>query len=216
MSSTVETSLTPVPAALLARWSHVPVSVAVDLVPDCQISPAIRPLRPAGQQPRLCARAVTARCEAPDFGAVLRALEHVGPGEVLVIEAGGHAANAMIGDVLGGFLHGKGVAGIVCDGAIRDTGTLAMLEGFSVYARHITPRGPVGAGKGAVNVAVTVGGCPVSPGDLILGDDDGLAAIPAEQLSALIDAAEAKLRLEAEWTRRLADGEAVGRIFGLD
>ena len=215
-TTTHEPTLLPVPAALLARWSHIPVPVAVDLVPSHQISPAIRSLRPAGQQSHLCARAVTARCAAPDFGAVLKSLERVGPGEVLVIDAGGHAANAMIGDVLGGFLHGRGAAGVICDGAIRDTGTLAKLEGFPVYARHITPRGPVGADQGEVNLTVTIGGCTVSPGDLILGDDDGLAAIPAAQLAGLIDAAEARLRLEADWTRRLAAGDPVSSIFGLD
>lgn len=211
-----EPALEPVPAELLERWRHIPVPVAVDLLPDRQISPAIRPLRPAGQQPRLCARAVTVLCAAPDFGAVLKALERVGQGDVLVIDAGGHAANAMIGDVLGGFLHNRGAAGIVCDGAIRDTGTLAGLDGFSVYARHITPRGPSGADQGEVNLSVTIGGCPVSPGDLILGDDDGLVAIPAATLATLIDAAEAKLRMEADWTRHLAAGDPVSSIFGLD
>ena len=209
-------TLDPIPADLLARWQRIPVAVAVDLAPAQQISPAIRPLRPAGRQPRLCARAVTVHCTAPDFGAVLHAIGQTGPGQVLVIAASGHAANAMIGDVLGGQLHTQGAAGILCDGAIRDTATLATLENFAVYARHITPRGPTGAAHGAVNVAVSVGGCAVRPGDLILGDDDGLVALPIHRLAELIDAAEAKLRLEAEWTRRLAAGDPVSSIFSLD
>lgn len=206
--------LTDLPTALLDRWRAIPVPVAVDLAPDCQISPDIRPLRPAGQQPRLCARAVTVRCAAPDFGAVLAALELTGPGQVIVIDAAGHAGNAMIGDVLGGFLHARGAAGIVCDGAIRDTGTLAVLDGFSVYSRSINPRGPQGAALGSVNHPVTVGGTRVNPGDLILGDDDGLAVLTPALMETLIDAAEAKLRLEAEWTRRLAQGDGVAAIFG--
>lgn len=209
-------TLTPLPADLLARWQHIPVAVAVDLAPAQQISPAIRPLRPAGQQPRLCARAVTVHCTAPDFGAVLHAIGQTGAGQVLVIAASGHAANAMIGDVLGGQLHTQGAAGIICDGAIRDTATLARLENFAVYTRHITPRGPTGAAHGAVNVAISFGGCVVRPGDLILGDDDGLVALPINRLAELIDAAEAKLRLEAEWSRRLAAGDPVSSIFGLD
>lgn len=206
--------LPDLPSALLERWRAIPVPVAVDLAPESQISPDIRPLRPAGQQPRLCARAVTARCAAPDFGAVLAALERVGPGEVLVIDAAGHAGHAMIGDVLGGFLHARGAAGIVCDGAIRDTGTLAALPGFAVFSRSVNPRGPVGAALGAVNHPVTAGGARVAPGDLILGDDDGLAVLTPAQAGALIDAAEARLRLEAEWTRRLAAGDGVAAIFG--
>lgn len=170
-------ALPDLPAARFDRWRAIPVPVAADLAPGCQISPAIRPLRPAGQQPRLCARAVTVRCVPPDFGAVLAALELVGHGQALVIDAGGHAGNAMVGDVLGGFLHARGAAGVVCDGAVRDTGTLAAMPGFAVYARSVNPRGPVGAAQGAVNRPVTIGGAPVNPGDLILGDDDGLAVL---------------------------------------
>ncbi|MBN8633309.1 MAG: hypothetical protein J0L76_20940 [Rhodobacterales bacterium] len=209
-------ALAALPDGLLDRWRNIPVAVAVDLAPECQIAPEIRPLRAAGQQPKLCARAVTAFCEAPDFGAVLQALPLVGAGQVLVIAAGGHARNAMIGDVLGGYLNSRGATGIVCDGAIRDTGTLATFEGFAVYRRHVNPRGPVGAELGRVNTAVEVGGVTVHPGDLILGDDDGLAVLSPDRLAALIDAAEAKLRLEAEWTRKLAEGVEVGHIFGLD
>jgi 4-hydroxy-4-methyl-2-oxoglutarate aldolase len=209
-------TLPVLPDDLLDRWRKIPVAVAVDLAPECQISPDIRALRPKGQQPQLCARAVTVHCDPPDFGAVLKAVGLVGPGQVLVIDAGGHSGNAMIGDVLGGFLHGRGAAGIVCDGAIRDTGNLAGLEGISVYTRHVNPRGPVGAGSGSVNHLVTIGGTAVKPGDLILGDDDGLVVLSVDRLATLIDAAEAKIRLEMEWTRKLASGIPVESIFGLD
>ena len=201
---------------LMTRWRRIPVAVVVDLAPETQIDAAIRPLRPAKKQPPLCARAVTAQCEAPDFGAVLRALEHVGKGEVLVIAAGGHAANAMIGDVLGGHLHRIGAAGIVCDGAVRDVANLARMKGFAVHARHINPRGPTGAEAGAVNVPVRIGGRAVRPGDLILGDDDGLAALTPAQAEALIGPAEARIAQEDEWSARLAAGDPVAAIFGLD
>ncbi|SMO40917.1 RraA family protein [Paracoccus laeviglucosivorans] len=200
---------------LLNRWRKIPVPVIVDLAPECQIDIAIRPLMPAGQQPPLFGRAVTARCAPPDFGAVLRAIGQINAGEVLVIDAAGEAAWAMIGDVLGGHLHRIGAAGIVCDGAVRDTGNLAGMAGLSVYSRHINPRGPTGAAKGEVNAPVTIGGRPIAPGDLIVGDDDGLAALTPADQERLIDAAEAKLALEAEWIRRLASDEPIGQIFGL-
>ncbi|MFX6819212.1 RraA family protein, partial [Acinetobacter baumannii] len=94
-----------------------------------------------------------------------------------------------------GHLRRRGAAGLVCDGAVRDAGTLARWDDFAVFTRVITPRGPVAGGKGAVNVAVVVGGCLVSPGDLIIGDDDGLVALtPALQRERIV-AAEAKLAL---------------------
>lgn len=198
------------------RWRAVPVAVAVDLNLDPgQLDPAIRPLRPPSQQPPLFGPAVTVRCEPPDFGAVLRALELVQPGDVLVLAAGGAAGTAMIGEVLCGYLRDRGAAGVVCDGAVRDVAVLAGWPDFSVYARWVTPRGPVGAAHGDVNVPVTIGNVIVRPGDLIIGDDDGLVALSSAAVRDGIAAAEAKLALEATWIADLAAGRPVADTFGL-
>jgi 4-hydroxy-4-methyl-2-oxoglutarate aldolase len=205
--------LTP---AEIARWARVPVAVAVDMCSAVgQIDPAIRPLRPAGHQPRLFGQAVTVRCEAPDFGAVLQALDVIQRGQVLVIDAGGHRDTAMIGDILSGHLRNKGIAGVVCDGAVRDTGTLAGWDDFSVFSRWITPRGPTGADRGAVNLPVVIGGCIVSPGDLLIGDDDGLVALTPLIVTTRIADAEAKLDRETGWINDLALGKSAADVFGL-
>lgn len=205
--------LTP---AEIARWRPVPVAVAVDLVHEAgQIDPAIRPLRPAGQQPRLFGTAVTVRCAAPDFGAVLHALDVIQSGQVLVIDAGGYRAAAMIGDILSGHLRAKGVAGIVCDGAVRDTGTLGGWTDFAVFSRWINPHGPTGADLGEINLPVTIGGTRVAPGDLILGDDDGLVSLSPEQVRTRIAEAEAKLAREEAWIAGLAAGKPAAEVFGL-
>ena len=217
MTVTIHTpTLAPIDDSLLQRLREVPVPVAVDLSPDeYQISPELRPLLPPGQQPRLFGRALTVRCAPPDFGAVLHAVGQIGPGEVLVIEAAGQAEHAMIGDVLGGHLHRVGAAGIVCDGPVRDVGNLAKMQGLSVYSRSVTPRGPTGAALGEVNCPVSIGGATVNPGDLILGDCDGLIAIPATALEGLIRRMEEKVALEETWVARLASDEPVTSIFGL-
>jgi regulator of RNase E activity RraA len=200
----------------IARWAEVPVAIAVDLNLDPgQVDPAIRPILPPGQQPRLFGRAVTVQCEPPDFGAVLHALTVVQPGEVLVIAAGGDAHTAMIGEILCGHLRTLGAAGMVCDGAVRDVATLAGWTDFSVFARHVTPRGPVGTGRGAVNVPVEIGGCLISPGDLVIGDDDGLVALSPAAIRDGIAGAEAKISLEETWLENLAGGLSVHETFGL-
>ena len=205
--------LTP---AEIDRWRTVPVAIAVDLGRDVgQIDPAIRPLNPAGKQPRLFGRAVTALCEPPDFGAVVHALDLVQRGDVLVIAASGHAETAMIGEILGGHLRRRGAAGLVCDGAIRDVATLAGWTDFSVFARWITPRGPSSAERGAVNLPVTIGGRLVTTGDLVIGDDDGLVALAPSTIRTRIGDAEAKLAREAEWEESLAAGRSVLETFGL-
>jgi len=205
--------LTP---AEIDRWRTVPVPIAVDLGRDVgQIDPAIRPLRPPGQQPRLFGRAVTVLCEPPDFGAMLHAVDLVQPGDVLVIAAAGHAETAMIGEILGGQLRRRGGRGVVCDGAVRDVGTLAGWDDFSVFTRWITPRGPSSAERGAVNLPVVIGGRLVSPGDLLIGDDDGLVALSPATVRARIADAEARLAREAEWESNLAAGRSMRETFGL-
>lgn len=205
----------PIPSELLDRWRRIPVAVAVDLTPSHQIDPGVRALLPPGRQPALFGRALTARCTPPDFGPVLHAVGMIDAGEVLVIDAGGQISHAMIGDILGGQLHRRGAAGLVCDGAVRDVAGLGAMDGLAVYSRAVNPLGPTAARTGAVNGPVTIGGCKVAPGDLIIGDDDGLVALPPSLLSGLIEQAEAKLRLEAEWTARLTAGEAIADIFKL-
>lgn len=203
-------------AEVIERWRTVPVAVAVDLGRSVgQIDPAIRPLLPPGQQPRLFGRAVTALCEPPDFGAVPLAIDLIEPGDVLVIATGGHAETAMIGEILGGQLRRRGGAGLVCDGAIRDVGTLARWANFPVFTRHITPRGPNSAERGSINGPVVFGGQVVRPGDLLIGDDDGLVVLGPEALRDRIDDAEAKLHREAEWESSLASGRSMADTFGL-
>lgn len=206
----------PIANGLLARWRKVPAAIIADVSRGiAAIDPAIRPLRPAGQQPRLFGRAVTALCEPPDFGAVLHALDGIQPGDVLVISAQGHRDHAMIGEILGGHLRRKGAAGIVCDGAIRDVAELAGWIDLSVYARSTTPRGPTGVSLGQVNAVSDIGGRTVAPGDLIIGDDDGLVSLDWDMIQTLIEAAEAKMELEVKWQASLAAGKTIKETFGL-
>jgi 4-hydroxy-4-methyl-2-oxoglutarate aldolase len=201
---------------LLSRWRDVPTAIVADMSGGkCLIDPDIRPLKPAGLQPRLFGHVVTAKVDSPDFGAVLHALENIKSGDVLVIADGTPNLHAMIGGILGGYLHRKGAAGIVCDGAIRDVAELAAMKNFSVYARRISPLGPTGAKGTAVNVTVRIGQRTIQPGDLVIGDDDGLVSMTTEEGAALISKAETKLALEDEWQRKLKSGETVSSVFGL-
>jgi regulator of RNase E activity RraA len=211
---------TPPPSGLttgeIDPWRAVPVAIAVDLVRDQgQIDPDIRPLNPPGRQPRLFGCAVTALCEPPDFGAVLHALDRIMPGDVLMIAAHGHRQTAMIGEILAGHLRKKGGAGLVCDGAIRDVATLSEWTDFSVFTRSVTPRGPASFETGSVNVPVTIGGRQVTPGDLVIGDDDGLVVLSPDMVRKHLRNAQAKLALEAEWIAKLASGRTVAQTFAL-
>jgi len=198
------------------EWRNIPPAIAVDMDwAACQLDPDIRPLRPAGQQPKLFGRAVTAKCSPPDFGSVLKAADNITPGDVLVIAAEGHRETAMIGEIICGVVKRNGGVGVICDGAIRDVGELAKMSDFSVYARHITPRGPASANKIDINGPVMFGGQEINPGDLILGDDDGLARLTPELAKMLLPPAQEKLQSEEKWISRFEAGETVTSVFDL-
>jgi regulator of RNase E activity RraA len=204
---TIEHQGEPVPSTLLDRCRCIPTSIVADISQGiCQIDPDIRPLRPAGQQPKLLGKALTVHCVPSDIGAIVRALDIAQAGDVLVIAAAGYRDTATIGAILGGYLRGRGAAGLICDGAIRDVGELAAFEDFSVFTRFITPRGPTTFVHGEVNCEVTVGGRKISSGDIVMGDDDGLVSLTPAEAVSMLDEAEAKLALELQWRRRLAAG----------
>jgi regulator of RNase E activity RraA len=216
MTVTIHPTATDLSEAEIAAWRAIPVAVAVDLSPESQIDPAIRPINPPGKQPRLFGRAVTVSCTPPDFGAVVHALEHVGRGEVLMIAAAGDAVTAMIGEILSGHLRNRGAAGVVCDGAVRDVATLSGWPDFAVFSRSITPRGPTSAANGGINAPVTIGGRRVAPGDLVIGDDDGLVSLSPETVRNRIRDAEARLAREEGWIKSLAAGKSVVETFGVE
>jgi 4-hydroxy-4-methyl-2-oxoglutarate aldolase len=203
-------------SAEVEAWRSVPVAIAVDLARDIgQIDPAIRPLNPPGRQPHLFGRARTVLCEPPDFGAVVHALDIVSPGDVLMIAAGGNSEFAMIGEILGGHVRTRGAVGVVCDGAVRDVATLASWPDFAVFTRFVTPRGPISADHGSIDLPVVIGGRVVTPGDLVIGDDDGVVALsPSTVRSRLMDAKDRQAR-EAGWIDSLKSGRSALETFGL-
>jgi regulator of RNase E activity RraA len=143
----------------------------------------------------LAGTAVTVRTRAGDNLAILRAFEYCRPGDVMVVDADGDCANALVGGILTFYAASIGMAGMVLDGAIRDIAEIGERR-FPVYARGHTHRGPYKDGPGAINVPVTLGGMTVRPGDIVVGDQDGLLAFAPEEAEELI--AKATLHREKE------------------
>ena len=199
---------------IVQAWAGVPTTIAADLwLSRVLADPAIRPLRAFAGARRLAGTAVTAWCEPADYGPVHHAIAEAGPGQVIVVAAGGRGDAAMIGELLSGAARRRGIAGVVVDGPVRDVTTLAGWAGFPVFSRGHTARGPSSMDRGSVNEPVIFGGVRVAPGDLILGDDDGLVAIPAGELEARLPAALAMVKAEAEWESRLAAGATTLEVF---
>jgi regulator of RNase E activity RraA len=133
--------------------------------------------------------AVTVRTRGGDNLATLRAFDHCRPGDVLVIDAGGDLSNAVLGGIMTAGAAMLGLAGVVVDGAIRDLAEIRERD-FPVFARGVNHRGPYKNGPGEINVPVCIGGMVVEPGDIIVGDPDGLLAFPAAAAADLIEKAQ--------------------------
>ena len=197
-------SATQADPGILQALREIPVSALSDNmhrnIGTVGLQPYHRPVRQT-----MAGTAVTARSRGGDNLTYLRALEFCRPGDVLLIDAGGDLNNAVVGGILTFYAASIGVVGVVIDGAIRDVAEIRERE-FPVYARGVTHRGPYKDGPGEINVTVSVGGMVVNPGDIVVGDQDGLLAIPQDGVEALIEKARGVLAAEAETMRAMKEG----------
>ncbi|CAH0442540.1 RraA family protein [Ralstonia pseudosolanacearum] len=190
-------------AALIAALRALPVAAISDNMHRNMGTGSLQPFhKPVATT--MAGTAVTARSRGGDNLTYLRALEFCRPGDVLVIDAGGDLQNAVVGGILTYYAARIGVVGVVIDGAVRDVAELRE-RAFPVYARGVTHRGPYKDGPGEINVPVSVGGMIVHPGDVVVGDQDGLLAIPPADVPLLIDKARAVLAAEAETMRAMQE-----------
>jgi RraA family protein len=153
---------------------------------------------------KMVGTALTIKTRPGDNLYVYHAMTLMKRGHVLVIDAGGDTTNAILGDIMKSFCQHRGGAGFIVNGAIRDAGEFAASD-FPCYAVGVSHRGPYKSGPGYINVPVNVGGQVIQPGDVVVGDEDGIVAFSPAETERLIQSATAKRDLEqsmiAEITR---------------
>ncbi|MEU8861860.1 RraA family protein [Streptomyces umbrinus] len=141
---------------------------------------------------------------AGDNKAVIAALDHIRPGDILVINASGYDGRAVIGDNLAQRFDVFGAVGAVVDGYVRD-GTIIEKLGVPVFARGLTPAGPFKNGPGTIGEPVALGGVVVNPGDIVVADDDGVIVIPPHRAEEALTAVEAIVAREADLDAEVAE-----------
>ena len=192
-------------AEILAALRELPLAALSDNMHRNVGTVGIQPYHQPGSQ-TMAGTAVTAKSRAGDNLTYLRALEYCRPGDVLVVDAGGDLCNAVVGGILTFYASHIGLSGVVIDGAIRDVAEIRS-HPFPVYARGVTHRGPYKDGPGEINVPVSIGGMVINPGDIVLGDQDGLLAIAQDGgVQDLIDKARAVLVSEAKTIQAMKEG----------
>ncbi len=140
------------------------------------VDASIYPLNPNA---RILGTAFTVNAPAGDNLLFHKALDMAKPGDVIVLANKGSMSRSLCGEIMSNYAKSRGLAGIIIDGCVRDSAALRELA-FPVYAKGVTPNGPYKNGPGEMNFPVSFAGLVINPGDIIVGDADGLMVIPPE------------------------------------
>jgi regulator of RNase E activity RraA len=153
----------------------------------------------------LCGLAVTVQCRPADNLMVHKALEIAEPGEIVVVSTSGNTTSAVFGELMCHTAATKKLGGIIVDGAIRDVDGIRRL-GFPAFSRSVSPGGCDKDGPGEINVPIACGNTVVMPGDIVVGDDDGVAVIPREHTAEVLARVDALMTRERDRIAEIKDG----------
>jgi len=170
----------------------------------------IKPLDPAM---RICGPAVTVSSPPGDNIMLHEALRIAKPGDVIVAEVSGAYEHGYWGDIMTVAAQVRNIQGLVIDGCVRD-GKEIVESGFSVFARGLCIRGTSKNGGGTVNHPIKIADIVIHPGDLVVGDGDGVVVIPCEEIAEVLDAAEKREEDERRIREELKKGRTTMEIYG--
>ncbi|KRQ12702.1 RraA family protein [Bradyrhizobium manausense] len=188
---------------VVARFAQLPVANVSDSM--SRLTAGGARLRPMHRSGGLAGPALTVKTAPGDNLMVHKAIALAEAGDVIVVDAGGDLTNAITGEMMLMQMVKRGVAGLVINGAIRDAGFIRG-QTFPIFAAGVTHRGPYKNGPGEINVAIAIDGMVIEPGDLIIGDDDGLLCVPFDQTEAVFKAATAKFEAEQKQMANIEAG----------
>jgi len=191
-----------------ARYVQAFADIPVANVSDCMTrltagGPRLRPMHKGG---RLGGPALTVKCRPGDNLMIHKALDMAQPGDVIVVDAGGDLTNSLFGEIMVSYAITRKLGGVVLNGAVRDCEFIAEHD-FPIYAAGVTHRGPYKDGPGEINVPIAIDGMVIEPGDLILGDADGLLCVPFADVEQVLAAARDKVALEKVTLANIAAGK---------
>lgn len=178
----------------VARFAEIPVANISDSM--ARMTAAGTRLRPLHRGGKLAGAAITVKSRPGDNLMVHKALDMAEPGDIVVVDAGGDMSNAIIGELMVAHAIRRKLGGIVINGAVRDLDAIQSGD-FPVFAAGVTHRGPYKDGPGEINVPIAIDGMVIEPGDLIVGDSDGLLCVAFDDIAAVYASAKAKNDAEA-------------------
>ncbi|UYP07346.1 RraA family protein [Priestia megaterium] len=182
-------------STVVEKFQGIPTTCISDAMEGLNnLAPTIKPLK---ESYKFSGRALTVKMPVGDNLAVLKAIGEAKPGDVLVIDAKGDQYRAVAGDFILGMAKTLGVSALVVDGVIRDISGTKELD-FPVFCKGTTVAASGKAGVGEINVPISCGGTSVYPGDIIVGDADGVVVIPQQSEEEILQASLDKLKKDEE------------------
>ncbi|WP_066304982.1 RraA family protein [Bacillus sp. FJAT-29814] len=180
---------------LVQEFKKLPTTCISDAMDGLNnLDPSIKPLK---EDYKLAGRAFTVKIPVGDNLAVLKAIRNAKPGDILVVDAKGDQYRAIAGDFVVGMMQTMGIGGLVVDGVIRDIVGIKELN-LPVFSKGTTVAASGKAGVGEINIPISCGGMPISPGDIIVGDADGIVVIPQADEQEVLAKALEKLTKDQE------------------
>lgn len=191
----VKKSFTRPDPELVRQFADIPVAnIGDNMNRICCMNSRVRPMNTAP----LFGCAFTVKVRAGDNLLFHKAIDMAQPGDIIVIDAQNEQSYAIFGELMIMWLRRRGVTGVVVDGCIRDYDAISQMKEISVFATGITPNGPLKEGGGEINFPVMCGGLVVNPGDIIVGDSDGIVVVNPADAPDVLKKARAQNAKEAQ------------------
>jgi regulator of RNase E activity RraA len=201
---------TPLSADKLAQWATIPPAIAGDVMNRQNVMAGrISPLSPGMT---MAGQARTVAVLAGDNAALHEVIGRLRPNEVLVIDAANYDDRAVWGGILNTRAKLRDINGVVLDGAARDAAEMREM-GLPVYLSALSPAGPHKGWGGSIDDRISCGGVAVMPGDIILGDDDGVTVVPLARADAVLATSLERIAYEEDILNKLASGADVSGLF---
>lgn len=196
----------------LDQWRKIPTAIAGDCMNRTNVMSG--EMKPVGVGMTLCGQARTVTTMVGDNGASHAAIGMLEAGEILVIDARAHKDTAVWGGIMTRAAMQRNIAGLVIDGAVRDVDEIREF-GFSTFATAISPAGPSKGFGGVIDGIIACAMCPVKPGDIVLGDADGVTVVPLERQAKILAACIEKIAQEEATNHDTKGGTLPGSRLGI-